>query len=294
MRSLIRRYGAERSCDPAPSRWAWRVERLMLTPLFTRFLRIGLPVILVAAVLFAWLHDPARRDAIRETVLEARASFESRPEFTVRLMRIDGAEDALAQRIREEVAVDFPASSFDLDLPEIRTRILALAPVSKATVRIRPGGILQVDVTPRVPVAIWRDRRGLKLVDVTGAQIAALTTRMDRPDLPLFAGVGADVHIEEALSLHRAAAPLGARLRGIVRVGERRWDVVLDRDQRILLPEEGAVQALERVIALDGAQDILSRDVTRVDMRLGARPTVRMSAFAAGEWWALRQVSGQQ
>ena len=60
---------------------------------------------------------------------------------------------------------------------------------------------------------------------------------------------------------------LAERLRGLVRMGERRWDLVLDRDQRILLPEDGAVEALERVIALDEAQDILSRDILQVDLR---------------------------
>jgi cell division protein FtsQ len=120
-----------------------------------------------------------------------------------------------------------------------------------------------------------------------------LTLRMDRPDLPLIVGKGAGGHIAEALDLHRAAAPLGSRLRGLVRIGERRWDVVLDRDQRILLPEEGAVPALERVIALDGAEDILSRDIKRIDLRLGARPTVQMSVEATKAWLEIRQVSGQ-
>jgi cell division protein FtsQ len=131
------------------------------------------------------------------------------------------------------------------------------------------------------------------MVDVTGAHVDTLVARMDRPDLPLIAGEGAVDHVIEALDLYRAAAPLGNRLRGIVRMGARRWDLVLDRDQRILLPEEGAVQALDRVIALDGAQDILSRDVTRVDLRLGARPTLQMSEHATGLWWEIRQISGQ-
>jgi len=88
---------------------------------------------------------------------------------------------------------------------------------------------------------------------------------------------------------------LGARLRGIVRMGARRWDVVLDRDQRILLPEDGALRALEQVIALENAPDVqvLSRDVARVDMRLPDRPTVRMNQEAIQEWWLIRQQAGQ-
>jgi cell division protein FtsQ len=76
--------------------------------------------------------------------------------------------------------------------------------------------------------------------------------------------------VAEALALFAAAGPLGDRVRGLVRVGERRWDVVLDRDQRILLPETGAVQALEQVLALDAARTCSTATSCVVDMRLPA------------------------
>lgn len=283
----------DKSTDPAPSRLAWRLERLMLTPAFRSFLRLGVPLVLAGAAAGWWLSDTDRRATMMEQLSALRASIETRPEFMVQLLAVDGADDMLAQQVRAEVPLEFPLSSFDLNLEDIRDRIVALAPVRSASVRIKPGGVLQIDVVPRVPVVVWRSRKGLSLVDVDGVLLGPLATRQARPDLPLIAGVGATEHIAEALSIHRAASPLGARLRGVVRIGERRWDVVLDRDQRVQLPEEDPAQALERVIALDGAQDILARDIRRVDMRLGARPTVTMSAYATEQWWDIRQGSGQ-
>ena len=56
---------------------------------------------------------------------------------------------------------------------------------------------------------------------------------------------------------------------------------MLDRDQRILLPSESPVAALDRVIALNDAQDMLNRDVAVVDMRNTNRPTLRMNEEAA-------------
>ncbi len=291
MRSMIRTSARNRATERVPTRWAWRIERLMLTPLFLLFLRAGVPLALVLGLASWWLSDEGRRAAIWETVAETRASFETRPEFMVHLLAIDGAEDELAQAIRAEVPLNFPVSSFDLDLGALRDQVAALDPVKSANARIRPGGVLQIEVTPRTPVVIWRNRKGLALVDITGAHVKSIEQRLDRPDLPLIAGVGATSHLKEALNLYRAAAPLGGRLRGIVRMGERRWDVVLDRDQRILLPETSAVEALERVIALDGAQDIFSRDISRVDLRLGMRPTVQMSRHATDMWWDIMQVS---
>lgn len=293
MRSLIRRRPQPSKADPAPSRWSWRMQRLMLTPGFRFALRVGLPftVSLLAGTIY--LSDEGRRASALQLVADARASIEERPEFMVKLMAIDGASDRLASEIRTALPLEFPLSSFDLDLPQLRQQVTALNGVRQADVRIRPGGVLQIDVTPRVPVAVWRSEAGLALVDETGTHVAAIDSRLDYPDLPLIAGEGAADHVPQALRLISAANVLGERLRGLVRVGGRRWDVVLDRDQKIMLPEEEALQALERVIALEGAQEVLTRDVARVDMRLAARPTVRMNEEATREWWHIRQLSGQ-
>ncbi len=289
MRPLIPRHKTPRS-DPAPSRWAWRMQRLMLTPGFRFALRAGLPfcVMLVAGTWY--LADDTRRGKIERVVVEARNSVETRPEFMVAVMAIDGVEDQLATHIREAVPLDFPMSSFDLDLTRIRETITAIPAIKSAAVRIRPGGILQVDASPRIAVALWRTQDGLFLIDEGGIFVAQATARDARPDLPLIAGEGANEHVAEALALVEAAAPLGDRLRGVVRVGARRWDIVLDRDQRILLPETRALQALERVIALEGAQDVLSRDIARVDMRLAKRPTVKMNKAATEQWWTSQTI----
>ncbi len=283
MRTLIRRAPKTGKPDPAPSRWAWRMQRLMLTPGIRFALRAGVPMCLTLVAGTWYLSDDTRRGAIEQMVADARASIETRPEFMVNLMAIDGAEDALASYIRESLPLDFPLSSFDLDLDAMRGTVTAISAVKSASVRIRPGGVLQIEVQPREAVALWRSDTGLALIDENGIYVAAATSRHARPDLPLIAGEGANLHVSEALELLQAAAPLGGRLRGLVRMGERRWDVVLDREQRILLPTNEPVRALERVVALEGAQDVLSRDVARVDLRLARRPIVQMTTEAAEE-----------
>ncbi len=278
--------------DPAPSRLRYRLQRWMLTPGIRHGMRIGIPLALIVAGVAGYLADQGRRDGLVQFVADLRASIEERPEFMVELMAIDGAGPTLAQEIRDAVPLEFPASSFDLDLEAIRATIAGLDPVQSVRLRIRPGGVLQVDVTERVPVIVWRTRAGVSLLDATGAHIYAIPNRTERADLPLIAGEGADGAVDEALALIAAAKPLKARLRGLVRIGERRWDVVLDRNQRILLPPDRPVGALERVIALSEAQDMLERDVAVVDLRLANRPTLRMTSDAVQEWWRIREING--
>ncbi|MEP4038077.1 cell division protein FtsQ/DivIB [Pseudophaeobacter sp.] len=292
MRALKDRItGKKNQADPAPSRLKYRLQRWMLTPGIRFGLKFGVPLCLMVAAGGAFLADETRRHMVHDTLLSLRAAIEERPEFMVNVMAIDGAGASVAQDVREVVPLDFPMSSFDLDLAQIRTQVESLAPVKAANVRIRPGGILQIDVEERSPAMIWRSHEGLALLDETGAHVAELGRRAMHPDLPLIAGESADLMAGEALDLIATARPLGGRLRGLVRIGERRWDVVLDRGQRIMLPQDRPVQALERVIVVSEVQDLLERDVAVVDMRIAARPTVRMTENAVENWWRIRELN---
>ena len=275
--------------DPAPSRTAYRIHRLWLTPMFRTLLRVWLPVLLVLASVGLYLGNPDNIDALQNKVAEIRRSIQERPEFMVKLMAIDGASEDIAEDIREVVPVDFPISSFDLDLPAMQDRIEELDAVARVDVRIRPGGILQVLVRERVPAVVWRNERGLDLLDAQGHRVATVASRTDRGDLPLLARAGAENAVPEALEVLATAGPVTERIRGLVRMGERRWTLVLDRDQSIMLPEARPIAALEQVMALQQAQDLLARDIVAVDMRNENRPTLRMSTPATEE---LRRIKG--
>lgn len=281
--------------DPAPSRTAYRLHRLWLTPVFRALMRVGLPVFLVTMAAGIYLSDPGRREGLGERVAAIRDQLQDRPEFRIDMMAVDGATPQVADAVRAMLPVEFPVSSFDLDLEAMRAAVETIDAVARAELRVRPGGILQVDVTERVPALIWRAREDrLELLDATGHRVATLLVREARSDLPLIAGEGVAGRPEvvaEALELVAAAEPVVDRLRGLVRIGERRWDMVLDRGQRILLPQDNPVRALERVIALDQAGEMLDRDLTVVDMRNEHRPTIRLSEGAVEE---LRRARGKE
>jgi cell division protein FtsQ len=281
--------------DPAPSRLKYRMERLMLTPLFRLVLRLGLPCLLTFGIASWWLSVDDNRMKSIDPYADLRSQVASRPEFLVNRMVVDGARDIVADGNRHILPLDFPISSFDLDLEARRDVVVALDPVISARLYVRQGNVLQVDVVERIPVVLWRNERGLQLLDNEGVLVGPAFVRADWPELQLIVGDGADAHVTEALELVAAAEPLSSRLRGLVRMGERRWDVVLDRDQRILLPETDAVQALERVIAMDQAVDMLERDLVAVDLRLPNRPTLRMTDGAVQELIRIRAIeAGEQ
>ena len=286
MRSVIPRRHRR---DPAPSRWAYRLHRLWMTPIVRRVCRIGVPSLIVLLTVGIFMADADRRASLTNGVVALREKFQARPEFQVRLVAIEGATTELADAVRAKLNLSLPQSSFDVDLDAARQRAESLDAVKAAELRVRSGGVLQVVITERQPVAVWRMPDGLTLIDETGHRVAGLATRSDRPDLPLIAGDGADRAVPEALDILAAAQPLIPQLRGMTRMGERRWDLVMDRNQRILLPAENPVRAIEGLIALDAAQDLLARDVLVVDLRSEVRPSLRLAPNALTE---LRRATG--
>lgn len=269
--------------DPAPSRLRYRLTRLWLRPGVRRAVNFGLP--LAAGVLASWtvLAQFDVRAQVAVLVATVHEKIVDRPQFTIKAITVPGVSRDLAEQIRVAAFVRLPASSLELNVNAVRERIEALDAVQRARVRALPSGVLEIQAVERVPVVVWRAPDGIELLDQDGVRVAEVDSRMRRPDLPLIAGAGADTHVPEALALLKLADPVGARVRGLVRVGERRWDLALDRDQTVKLPETDPEAALGRVMALEATGEVLKRDVSVVDMRDPERPMLRLTERAMDE-----------
>lgn len=265
--------------DRAPSRLAFRLQRLWLTPFVRLVTRVGAPIFAVTLGLGLWFGDEGRRADALQWVDDVKLSVQNRPEFRVSALRVEGAGPEVEEAVQMLLPVSLPASRFAIDLTAYHNAIARLDAVKEIALVVRSGE-LEALVTEREPVILWRTPGGIEMLDATGHRTASLTRRDARPDLPLIAGEGADRAVPEALEILAAAQPLLGKTRGLVRMGERRWDIVLEGDRRILLPEKNPVRAVERTLALDGAEDLLGRDFARLDLRNPDRPTVRLSAYS--------------
>ncbi|HRO11540.1 cell division protein FtsQ/DivIB [Amaricoccus sp.] len=274
--------------DPAPSRLRYRLTRLWLRPGVRRAVNFGLPML--AGVLAAWtaMAQYDVRGHLAGWVAAGREAIVERPQFTITEISVPDVSRDLAEQIRVAAFVRLPASSLELDVNAVRDRIESLDAVERARVRALASGVLEIRAIERVPVVVWRSDAGLELLDQNGVRVAEVDSRIRRPDLPLVAGAGAEDHVPEALALLAETRPVAGRVRGLVRVGERRWDLVLDRGQAVKLPEADPVLALRRVMALDGAENLLARDLSVVDMRDPTRPMLRLTGHAIAELERLR------
>ena len=243
---------------------------------------IYLPLILLAAIVWRGAAEGQWREIATQKVLALVDDMLSDPELALRRVEVSGP-DGLSRAVAERLDGLVGSPSMKLDLSALRGDLEAMGRVERAEVALAPGGVLSVSVTERRPAVLWRDAEGtLFILDRDGVEIAEAAARADHPDLVVLLGRDAPQKVREALRIAEAAPSLTTRLRALIRIGERRWDVVLDRDQRIMLPEEGAPAALARVMALHhGEDELLERDLSVIDMRIADRPVLRLKPRAA-------------
>ena len=98
---------------------------------------------------------------MEEIVLNFYRKVVERPEFMLSALSIQGSSDSLNAEIRDVLGLNFPVSSFDLDLAYLRNRILSLPPVETAEVRLQGSGILNVKVKEKVPALLLKDDSGI-------------------------------------------------------------------------------------------------------------------------------------
>ena len=99
----------------------------------------------------------------------------------------------------------------------------------------------------------------------------------------MITGEGAQKAAAEAFILFSALDDKLDEVRGLVLVGGRRWNIVLKSGQVIMLPEKKPEQAVQKILILDKAEKILSRDIAVFDFRLPYRITLRFPENKDGQ-----------
>ena len=269
--------------DPAPSRLGYKFSRWMLSPFIKKSVFFGMPLIILLLPVFIFLKDQNNKNLVEEIVLDFYRKIIERPEFMLSALSIQGSSDSLNAEIREILGLNFPISSFDLDLADLRNRVLSLPPVETAEVRLEGGGILHVKVKEKVPALLLKDDTGIHVLNKNGNYIRPLLSTEYGSKLPVITGEGAQKAAAQAFILFSALYDKLDEVRGLVLVGGRRWNIVLKSGQVIMLPEKKSEQAVQKILILDKAEKILSRDIAVFDFRLPYRITLRFPENKDGQ-----------
>ncbi len=269
--------------DPAPSRLKYKFSRWMLSPLVKKSIFYGCPLIILAITIFIYFQDQKNKEQLEEVVFDLYRKVIERPEFMLDALSIEGASDSLNAEIREVLGFHFPISSFDLDLNKLHERVLSLSPVDSAEAHIKGGGILHIKVDEKTPALLIKKEIGFNVLNEHGDYIRSVSSREHFSNLPLITGEGAENSASQATAIFKTIYGNLDQVRGLVFVGQRRWNIIMTSGQVIMLPANNPEQAIQKILILDKAEKILSRKIAVFDFRLPSRITLRVPSDKYGQ-----------
>jgi cell division protein FtsQ len=193
---------------------------------------------------------------------------------------LSGQRQVSREEIFAAAGVTDHSSLLFLDVADARTKLEAIPWIAEATVRKLYPDRLQITVTEREAFALWQQQGKVNVIAADGTVLAAkVEPRL--ATLPFVVGNGAAVKARDFLAVLDRYPAIRDQVRASILVADRRWNLRLKNGIDIRLPDTNVVGALETLARLNAEKNLLSRDITAVDMRLPDRLTVRLSDAVA-------------
>jgi cell division protein FtsQ len=191
-------------------------------------------------------------------------------------IKITGLTHHDPQMLLNELAIVPGGSLVGFDAGLARFTLQNMPWVSVASVQRKFPNTLEIDVVEREPFAIWQQSGNYKLIDRNGIEMGGLEL-MRNSKLLLVTGDGANLSAQQLVNHLEVYPELRSKVSAAAFVGKRRWTLYLQNGVKIALPAEGISEALQQVSALDDSQQILSKGITDIDLRIAGQMTVALA-----------------
>jgi cell division protein FtsQ len=193
--------------------------------------------------------------------------------FKVDRILITGRAHIPQDEVLSHLAIDRGVPVFGIDLPLAQQKLKDLSWAQDVRISRRLPDTIVVDITERLPAALWQHRKTLSLIDAQGHVLHGGDLSAWR-HLPLVVGETAPAHVSDILSLLQAEPAVARVAASATRIGSRRWDLHLKNGMDVRLPEYDAELALSRLAQAIAAEGLLQKDIKVVDLRLPDRLVV--------------------
>lgn len=193
----------------------------------------------------------------------------------INAVTISGQSETAELDVLERLAIPEHGSMLSFDIEAARARVEAISWIESATIRKVYPDTIEVVIVEREPFALWQRNGDVALIDNAGNVLSDYIAPRYR-NLPVLVGAGAQSEAAEIVSLINEFPTLHPKVRAATLVSGRRWDITLTNGVLVMLPEEDPVPALIQLEALDQGQQLLSRDIISVDLRLADRVVVAL------------------
>ena len=161
-----------------------------------------------------------------------------------------------------------PLFSIDIDL--IRENLQKNHWVKNAVVIRKLPDKIHISIIEKAPIALWQNNKKRYLIDTNG-EIIMDNDLHSFKHLPYVVGEGANIYAEELIKNISNYPNISSYIDSYVRLGSRRWDLLLKNGTVIKMPESNFTDALENLNKLHMDKNIFENNVKIIDLRVPNR-----------------------
>ena len=196
--------------------------------------------------------------------------------LTLKSVKISGIKKLSKNHIFEAMNLNSSAPILHIDLHMLRTKLRNISWVQDASVhRDLAARTLHIKIHEYAPFCLWKHKDTWILVSECGTILDQTPNASLYSKLPRVQGENAPKNLKK---LYKALYTTPFIQKKVVLsdyISQRRWNVQLDTGVVILLPEKNLEKALARLVKLLSKRINLLDTVTRIDLRIPDRVTLK-------------------
>ena len=235
-----------------------------------------------AYTLSSWTLRGGPRAAV-ESVGARLLAWSGQTGLAVRDVYVEGRRRTPQEILRAQLGIEIGMPILALDPAATRQRLEDLGWIEQASVaRMLPDAV-QIRLLERRPLALWQQGGRFEVIDRRGIVIEDALRHDPEQYAHLRVVVGDDAPQSAAglFALLSTQPALSNRVIAATRIGERRWNLHLDNQVEVWLPEHDMLGAWRLLAQKVREEALLERAITLIDLRfLPTRLRLRLDPAA--------------
>ncbi len=187
--------------------------------------------------------------------------------FVVENISIEGQKHVSEERIVRAIKIKTGYPIFLVSLENLKSRLENIEWIKNVFVERKLPNNITIYIEERTPIALGQRDNKLYLIDNEGVIIHEKDLK-PYFNLPIFIGDGSEIYANSLITIFREEPELFKHIHAIIRVSERRWNIRLDNDLEIKMPEENFEEAWKKVIKLYKKKELLNPEISVIDLRV--------------------------
>ncbi len=188
--------------------------------------------------------------------------------FALKEVVIEGHDRIKSSDILNTLGLEQKTPLFFLELKEIQGKTLKNPWVRSVAVQRQLPDTLYLRIVEKRPLALWKQEKGNPVMIDDEGELIHAPVPLEYENLPLIVGEIAYKNAPLIIKALQEVPEIQQRVTGLIWVGSRRWDLILDKKLQIQLPEIDFKEALKKLENLQEKHKIFEKSIAKIDLRV--------------------------